>query len=617
MIRQYAACFGLLVVLGTAAARDDATKNGAAAELSGYSTLDHAITAKLLASRAIHPGYLGAMIAKDANGKLGVTDVQQGSPAEIAGIKPGDLITGLAGHAITSIELFRETLLAKGAGEAVVINLLRDGMAVEATAKLAAVSRPMKLGMERASLGAIVAEAKEGEGALIERVTPDSPAARAGVRPGDVLLKINGEQVTRPGELADSLAERKPGDTLTLTIRHEKAESDVKVQLSSDAGRAFGPGGGGGRGPAAFAPQLWKKNLFRLAVIPIEFPDVKHNDKIPLKEWDDALFSRDVYVNKNNATDQAVAGSLNDYFHEQSYGAFRFEGKVFDWVEVSKKRMDYSQGSGTSNRSVVLVEAVEKLEARDGKEALKDFDGVFFIYAGDRVNTNRGALYYPHSSMFLHQNKRWLYVLAPEGGSRMTMLSGYAREFGQLLGLPSLAARTENAGSEGCGVWCLMSNPITSGRPQHLCAWSKEQLGWIKPVVIDPSVKQKLILGPIEDAPNECVKVLVRPDGSEYFLLENRRKKGFDVDLPSEGMLIWRVVDNRPVLEESHGIEGPLGPRSQLQHVPYPSPANHSFTPFTTPSSQSPKGGGMTVWITNVQRLADGGIAFGVGHEYR
>ena len=53
---------------------------------------------------------------------------------------------------------------------------------------------------------------------------------------------------------------------------------------------------------------------------------------------------------------------------------------------------------------------------------------------------------------------------------------------------------------------------------------------------------------------------IVKPDGSEYFLLENRRKKGFDGDLPAEGLLVWRVVNNHPILEESHGVEGPAGP---------------------------------------------------------
>src|SRR5205823_11020261 len=121
----------------------------------------------------------------------------------------------------------------------------------------------------------------------------------------------------------------------------------------------------------------------------------------------------------------------------------------------------------------------------------------------------------------------------------------------------------------------------------------KEMLGWVKPTVIDPTVKQKLVLAPVENSPKECYKVLARPDGSEYFLLENRRKKGFDTSLPAEGLLIWRVVGNRPILEESHGVEGPAGPRSVLDKVPFPSDANDAFTPYTTPSSRSKLGGGL------------------------
>jgi hypothetical protein len=46
------------------------------------------------------------------------------------------------------------------------------------------------------------------------------------------------------------------------------------------------------------------------------------------------------------------------------------------------------------------------------------------------------------------------------------------------------------------------------------------------------------------------------------------------------------------VLQESHGVEGPAGPRSFISAVPYPSAANDSFTPLTTPSSRSQLGGG-------------------------
>src|SRR5258706_13418369 len=110
-------------------------------------------------------------------------------------------------------------------------------------------------------------------------------------------------------------------------------------------------------------------------------------------------------------------------------------------------------------------------------------------------------------------------------------------------------------------------------------------------------------------------RALPRRGGGQSLLLENRRKKGFDGDLPGEGLLIWRVVNDRPILEESHGVEGPSGPTSHLASVPYPSPANNSFTPETIPSSRSPRGGGLPVHVTNIRRLPDGRGSFQIGYE--
>jgi hypothetical protein len=149
-----------------------------------------------------------------------------------------------------------------------------------------------------------------------------------------------------------------------------------------------------------------------------------------------------------------------------------------------------------------------------------------------------------------------------------------------------------------------------------MCAWCKEQLGWLKPMVIDPTVRQKLVLSPVEGSDKQCFKVLLRPDGSEYFLLENRHKTGFDTDLPGDGLLIWRVVGGRPFLQASHGIQGPAGPRSFLWEVPYPSVSNYAFTPFTTPSSRSQLGGGLPVYISQIERHSDGKITFAIGYKF-
>src|SRR5439155_24619437 len=132
-------------------------------------------------------------------------------------------------------------------------------------------------------------------------------------------------------------------------------------------------------------------------------------------------------------------------------------------------------------------------------------DGLGFIYAGEKFPTvNRGGLYWPHRSTVTHQGKPWPYVIIAEGGSRMANISTMCHETGHILGLPDLYARPENPGSEGAGSWCAMSNQSRDGRPQHFCAWSKEQLGWIEPVIVDPTVRQKLILGRVEGSAGEC-----------------------------------------------------------------------------------------------------------------
>ena len=447
---------------------------------------------------------------------------------------------------------------------------------------------------------------------VVAQVEPDSPADKAGLKEGDQVAKLASAEALR-----DLLSSRGPGETLTLDLMRDKEPLQVTATLAAPSRlTAVGdtpmvtPKKKGGGNFDTRSQGVWRRDVYRLAVISVEYPDMKHNDKIEPKDWEDALFSKGTY-NKKSVTGQTVYGSMNDYYHELSYNTIRVEGKAFPWVMMSKKRIDYDTGS----KAVFFKEAVDKLLERDGKDALAKFDGVFFMHAGGRVQTVRGGLYWPHRSSFTHEGKRWPYFICPEGAGQMANISVICHEFGHLLGLPDLYARPENPGSEGVGVWCAMSNQIGNGRPQHFCAWSKETLGWVKPVVIDPAVKQKLILAPIYHSPKECFKVLVRPDASEYFLLENRNGKGFDASLPAQGLLIWRVVRGRPILEESHGNTGPNGPRVSLPLVPFPSSSNDAFTPYTVPSSRAQLGGA-PVHITNIRRMPDGRITFYVGFEF-
>jgi M6 family metalloprotease-like protein len=610
-----AVCFAALMVCGSRNATAEQPP-----DLSEYRTVATAQTATpaALVGGERRPGYLGVNAEPDAGG-LRVAAVEPESPAALADIRAGDYLRIVDGVPVADLSALRDVLFNRREGDRFVVGGMREKKAIEFVVTLGAPSRPLTANTpsRRVVLGVQLVPAENG--VKIDRLTPNLAAEKAGVKVGDVLLKVGSAAVASQEALQDVLSGKRPGDKVQLTLKREGKEVAVEALLSADPTERFRGNRAQDDDMPTLArwddrrPRVFRQDKYRLAAIEVAFSDAKANEKITSGEWEKALFSKGEYKDKS-ATGQSVYGSMNDYYQEISGGKFSVTGKVFAPVTCTKKRNDYST---SSNRFAMFTEALDLLLARDGKDALNDFDGLFFVYAGNRVQTQRGGIYWPHKSNLRYQGKSWNYFICPEGGDRMSSISVMSHEFGHMLGLPDLYAKPENPGSEGVGVWCTMSTGHgRDGKPLHFSAWCKDQLGWIKPCVIDPRVKQKLILAPIENAPNECYKVLIRPDASEYLLLENRLKKGYDRDIPGEGLLIWRVLDGKPVLEESHGIGGPDGPMRFLGSVPYPSKSNTAFTPYTTPSSKPSKPGGVPVHITNIRRLPDGRITFHIGYEY-
>ena len=86
------------------------------------------------------------------------------------------------------------------------------------------------------------------KGALVAAVSPDSPAAQAGLQPGDVLQKVNGQAVQTPRELAAMVAGLKPGETVDVGLLRDGKATSVQVKLvsmpderqSADAGQDAG-----------------------------------------------------------------------------------------------------------------------------------------------------------------------------------------------------------------------------------------------------------------------------------------------------------------------------------------------------------------------------------------
>lgn len=72
-----------------------------------------------------------------------------------------------------------------------------------------------------AGLGLAVADARDGPGALVGRVKPDSPAARVGVQPGDVVVEMSGRPVTSAADLEQIASRRQPGMPTSLMVRRD------------------------------------------------------------------------------------------------------------------------------------------------------------------------------------------------------------------------------------------------------------------------------------------------------------------------------------------------------------------------------------------------------------
>lgn len=387
------------------------------------------------------------------------------------------------------------------------------------------------------------------------------------------------------------------------------------------------------------------------------FPDLRfpaYGDQkaiVILVEFQDEKFHTDGYVadakdyftrmlNEDGFSDLGATGSAAQFFRENSGDSFRPEFDVFGPVTLANN-MSYYGGNdwtGSDKRPADMVkEACEQLDdVVDFSEYDRNNDGivdnVFVFFAGRGEASGGGAdTVWPHSwnmasagypNLYFDGVRLYTYGCSNEWEKgRPDGVGTFVHEFSHVMGLPDLYA-TSYTSSFTPGAWSALDyGPYNNNgmTPPNYGAFERYALGWIKPNEIDGPLSATL--HPVSE--NVCGVIRTDRD-TEFFLIENRQREGWDAFVPGHGMLIWHVdyndqvwMDNRVNNSPSHqyvDIEEADGSQNEYSRGGDAFPGTSgitSFTSLTSPAMKTWNGTSLEFPITDIAER-DGVITFNV-----
>ncbi|NIN63514.1 MAG: PDZ domain-containing protein [Anaerolineae bacterium] len=183
--------------------------------------------------------------------------VQEGSPAEEAGLQEGDIILAVDDEEVSPQDTLRELIRAHDVGDTVELQIEREGEERTLTATLdedpdeegaaylgvRVTPFPRGIGFLRKGEGRVpLLPHLEGfpvvpgveilpRGLLVIRVAANSPAEEAGLSTGDIILDVDGEEVSDFDILREAVRAGEPGDDLTLSVLRDGEEREISITL--------------------------------------------------------------------------------------------------------------------------------------------------------------------------------------------------------------------------------------------------------------------------------------------------------------------------------------------------------------------------------------------------
>lgn len=288
-----------------------------------------------------------------------------------------------------------------------------------------------------------------------------------------------------------------------------------------------------------------------------------------------SLYNR-ILNEENFKSEMGFVGSVRDYFRDQSYGKFLIDFDIVGPITMPKEYAYYGGNDpyARNPKSKNIGEMVETalLAADPTVDFTKyDWDGdgevdqVFFLYAG-RGEASGGDenTIWPHEWTLTGALGRKItldgmtintYACGCEmaTNTRIDGIGTICHEFSHCLGLPDMYD-TGDGNNYGMCTWDIMDQGNYNGNsfiPSGYSGWERIYAGWKEPVELTETTS---VTGMKSIEENGDVYI-IRNDAhhDEYYILENRRRTGWDSAQEGEGLLVVHV-DFVPSIWASNGV---------------------------------------------------------------
>ena len=181
--------------------------------------------------------YFGAVLDDEKGGGVKLTEVTENSPAMKAGLKSGEIVTLADTTKLDTAETFIDFLQSKKPNDKIAVTVKRDGkdVKVEVTLAVRNPEPPVPMGAPP-SAGFRLAR---GDTLTVGTLVEDGPAAKAGVKEGDLITKVGDKAVLAVADYVAELSTKKAGDKVKFTVQRDKETKLIEIVLGAPT--AAGP----------------------------------------------------------------------------------------------------------------------------------------------------------------------------------------------------------------------------------------------------------------------------------------------------------------------------------------------------------------------------------------